>query len=82
MRPAPNVNDCGTGGGGGGGAISGQAWQYMATGLEGDAFIVTLPTPNVDTNYNIYVTGGGMAAFLLFDTDTYTVTDCIIQEQT
>lgn len=74
MRDPTTVADCGTGGGGTGN-LSGQAWQYVATGAEGDAFTVTLPTPNANANYIIEATGGGLAAFLLFDTDTYTAND-------
>ncbi len=46
------------GGGGGGGTFSGQLFQYVVTGLEGDlsALTITLPVAELSTGYLVFVT--------------------------
>lgn len=50
-----------------------QSFIYVATGSEGAAFVVALPTSMPSTNYGARASGAGMAAFLEFDAPTATL---------
>ena len=65
LVPQPFVPAAGGTGGGGGPS---QVFRYTATGAETSDFVLTLPTPQPNVNYNAVVTGGGLAFFLDFET--------------
>lgn len=53
-----------------------QRFLYVATGLEGDSFDITLPATRANTSYIAEVTGGGLAFMFTFDcpVNLYTTT--------
>lgn len=51
----------------GGTALTGLAFIYEATGLEGASFEVVLPIPRATANYLVSARGVGLANFLSFD---------------
>ena len=47
-----------------------QAFIYVATGTEGDSFVVALPAARASVNYIARASGAGLAASLVFDCPT------------
>lgn len=64
MRTPATAGDCG--GSSGPAGTGAQAFEYTAVAASDD-FVIPLPTDEADTNYFAQVTGGGLAAFLIFD---------------